>query len=191
MNPIESAKHFVMSHVQLPALASSTLPAAAKLKVKSSNIWLSKFSRVGDLIHYLGRFDAARKDPLYQTMKQHGLLTLEDVGAEFRKRYAAWANDRLRPSDFIIGETYSAHEILIFANVYDTRSGGMFVLTGSSERPAAVIVKATLRDGVYPNEWMEVGKRLKYFFKSIDGEFGDHFKTNAAILNNPGIPVLA
>ena len=124
-------------------------------------------------------------------MKAHNLLTFEDVVPEFRQRYGGWADDRTRASDFVVGERYSTQEILIFVDVYDLRSGGMFVVPGEAAAPGAVVIKATLKDGAYPNAWIDEGRRLKYYFKAINGKFGDHFKVNAAILNNPGLPVLA
>lgn len=189
LNPIEEARAFVMSQVQDPALASETLPTAAKHKVRSTNIWLSKFRRVGDLAGYLARFDSGTGDPLYLEMKQHGLLTFEDIRDGFFSQFSAWLGDKTRPSDFIIGRKYNAHEILIFANVYDTRSGGMFVLE-SGIKPSAVLIKATLEAGAYQNTWLEKPKRLKYYLKAREGEFGEHFKPNAAVLGNPGLPIL-
>jgi 5-methylcytosine-specific restriction enzyme A len=189
MNPIEAARSFVFGKVQKPALESLTLPPGAKYKVRSSNVWLSNFRRVGDLHHYLRRFDAAKDDPLYVELKEHGLLTFEDIEQEFAHRFGIWSQDRTRPSDFVIGDQYSTYDILIFADVYDTRAGGMFVIEAEG-RPSAVVIKATLESGSYPNQWLEDAKRLKYFLKAIDGVFGEHFKPNAAILNNPGIPVL-
>lgn len=190
MNPIEQAKSFVMESVQLPALTHKSLPNAVKFKVRSSNIWLSKFRRVGDLLHYLSRFDAANDDPLYLQLKSHGLKTFEDIRSEFADRFGAWAEDRTRASDFIIGDTYSSHDVLIFANSYDTRSGGMFVLPGAMGKPAAVVIKATLKDGSYANEWLQEGVRLKYYLKAIQGKFDEKFKANKAIIDNPATPVL-
>src|SRR4051812_33134433 len=105
LNPIDEARAFVMTQVQEPALASPTLPSAAKHKVKSTNVWLSKFRRIGDLASYLARFDSSSDDPLYLEMKKHGLLTFEDIKGRFFSRYEAWVKDRTRPSDFVIGKT--------------------------------------------------------------------------------------
>lgn len=190
MNPIEQAKAFVMNSVQAPALAHESLPKEAKFKVRSSNIWLSKFRRVGDLLHYISRFDASNDDPLYVLMKSHGLKTFEDIRSEFSDRFGSWAEDKTRATDFIIGDTYSPHEVLIFANSYDTRSGGMFVLPGAMGKPAAVVIKATLKDGAYANEWLQEGVRLKYYLKAIQGKFNEKYKANKAILDNPAVPVL-
>lgn len=188
-NPIEEARQFVFNRVQEPALASKSLPLAAKAKVRSTNVWLSKFRRVGDLVRYLRRFESAKNHPVYTELKSHGLPTFEDIAPEFERKFTLWLHDSTRPSDFVIGEQYGVYDLLIFANVYDTRAGGMFVIK-SGEEPAAVLIKATLRNGRYPNQWLSPGVVLKYFLKAVSGSFGEHFEPNAAILNIPGIPIL-
>lgn len=194
MSPIHAAREYVLEAVQRPALASS-LPESTKAKVRHSNIWLNQFKRVGDLFAYLKRFSADKQDETYLEMHALGLQTFEDIVEPFEKRFGDWVGDRMRASDFVIGETYSAHDILIFSANYDTRAGGMFVIE-SAGQPTAVVIKATLSGGRYANEWLERGRRLKYFLKSKtlkDGsvQFGEHFKPNAAILNVPSLPVLA
>lgn len=152
-------------------------------------MWLDRFSRVGDLLHYLKRFDVSHNDPTYVEMKAHGLLTFEDIVGEFSEKFDFWAHDCSRISDFIIGHGYSVFDILILARNYDTRSGGMFVLE-ADDKPTAVVIKATLSDGHYPNQWLKDGTRLKYYLKSISGMFGEHFKPNKAILENHQIPIV-
>lgn len=189
MTPIDKARNYIRSKVQDPALLHPTLPEEIKRKVKNSNIWLDQFERVGDLIAYLKRFDLGKNDPTYQILHSHGLQTFEDIVAAFEEEFSLWATDCTRPTDFIVGEEYNAHQILIFVRNYDTRAGGMFVLD-SGDKPSAVIIKATLSGGRYANEWIEESQKLKYFLKSIDSNFGEHFKPNAAILNTPRIPIL-
>ena len=192
MKPIDLARQYVQQAVQEPALAS-TLPAKAMAKVKHSDTWLKQFKRVGDLLVYLERFDQDKQDPLYLEIKSHKLQTFEDIVEPFKVRFERWANDRTRVTDFVIGETYSAHEILIFAGSYDTRSGGMFVLE-SGGQPEFVVIKATLEGSKYKNEWLAKPDRLKYFLKSRktgDTEtFGEDYKPNAAILNNKKISIV-
>jgi 5-methylcytosine-specific restriction protein A len=189
MSPIEKARSYIRSKVQDPALQHPNLPEDIKRKVKNSNIWLSQFERVGDLIAYLKRFELGSNDPTYQAMHAHGLVTFEDIADAFERDFSLWVNDCTRPTDFIVGEQYSAYQILIFARNYDTRAGGMFVLE-SGGQPSAVVIKATLSGGRYANAWLAEPHRLKYFLKSIGNEFGEHFKANAAILNNKNVPIL-
>lgn len=195
VTPIERARDYIRKQVQDPALLHPELSKDIKAKVKNSNIWLEQFKRVGDLIGYMKRFQLGSNDPTYQAMHALGLLTFEDIAPSFEKEFSLWANDCTRPTDFIVGEQYSAHEILIFARNYDTRAGGMFVLD-SGGKPGCVVIKATLTGGRYANEWLEAPNRLKYFLKSKTNPttdtvtFGESYKPNAAILNNPGIPIL-
>lgn len=186
--PIELAIGYVRNQVQIPAL-SSELPEAIKSKIRHSDIWLQKFKRVGDLLIYLQRFSLDLEDPVYREMKSFDLLTFEDIVSDFSKKFDRWALDCSRISDFVIGEQYSVFDILILARSYDTRSGGMFVID-SDGSPVAVVIKATLSDGHYANEWLDEPRVLKYYLKSISGVFGEDYKPNRAILENRNIPVV-
>lgn len=187
-SPIQLAREYVQAHVQRPALASE-LSDEVKSKIKHSDFWLEKFTRVGDLLIYLQRFEVNQDDPIYKEMKKFNLLTFEDIVGEFSRKFAQWSSDCTRISDFIIGHSYTVFDILILARNYDTRSGGMFVLE-VDDSPTAVVIKATLSNGRYANEWLDKPNILKYYLKSISGVFGEHFKTNKAIISNPGIPIV-
>jgi 5-methylcytosine-specific restriction protein A len=65
----------------------------------------------------------------------------------------------------------------------------MFVIE-SNDVPTAVIIKATLSEGRYLNEWLDEPRVLKYYLKSISDVFGEHFKTNRAVIENHDIPVV-
>lgn len=187
-SPIENARSYIYSTVFEPALSNLQLSDKVKAKVKHSRFWFDKFQRVGDLLVYLKRFNASNADSTYVELKNLKLKTFEDVVDDFEDKFSLWANDCTRASDFVIGNAYNVYQILIFARSYDTRSGGMFVLE-SGGKPSAVIIKATLDGGDYPNKWITKPTNLKYFLKSINGDFGEHFKTNAAIIENPSIPI--
>jgi 5-methylcytosine-specific restriction protein A len=189
LTPMEIASAYVRSRVQEPALTNSLLSKEIRRKVQHSEIWLGHFQRVGDLLAYLKRFNASKDDPIYLELKKLNLRTFEDIVDEFEQEFSLWSQDCTRASDFVIGENYSAYQILIFAGSYDIRAGGMFVLE-SGDKPSAVIIKATLDGGRYPNAWLSEPNELKYYLKSINNIFGEHFKPNAAILNNPLIPIL-
>ena len=189
MTPIERARAYVRSAVQQPALQNPFLSQEVRRKVRYSEIWLDQFQRVGDLLAYLKRFDVSKDDPTYIELKKLNLRTFEDIVAEFEEEFFSWSYDCTRASDFVIGEKYTAHQILIFGRNYDTRAGGMFVL-GAEGKPSEVIIKATLDGGRYPNEWLSEPNQLKYYLKSINNVFGEHFKPNAAIIDNPSIPIL-
>jgi 5-methylcytosine-specific restriction protein A len=189
MTPIELARAYIRSTVQEPALKHPSLTKEIRAKVQHSEIWLDRFQRVGDLLAYLKRFDRSKDDPIYIKLKKLGLTTFEDIVDRFEEKFSLWAHDRTRAGDFVIGENYSAYQILIFAQNYDTRAGGMFVLEAGG-KSSAVIIKATLDGGRYPNAWLSESTQLKYYLKSIKNIFGEHFKSNAAILNDPSIPIL-
>jgi 5-methylcytosine-specific restriction enzyme A len=137
MAPIDKARNYIRTNVQDPALQHPALSDDIKRKVKNSNIWIDQFERIGDLITYLKRFDLAKNDPTYQALHALGLKTFEDIVVAFENEFGLYANDFTRPTDFIVGNLYSAHQILIFARNYDTRAGGMFVLE-SGGKPSAV-----------------------------------------------------
>jgi 5-methylcytosine-specific restriction enzyme A len=186
--PIDRAKAYVFNLVLMPALNRS-LPEEIKNKVQNAHTWLSKFERVGDLYAYLSLFRTENGGMTYLAMKANNLFTFEDILDGFESQFSPWCNDRTRTTDFVEGREYSEFQILIFANAYDARAGDMFVISAEN-KPAYVVIKATLDSGMNPNEWIEVGVHLKYYLKSINGDFGEEFKPDPAILNNPDVPIL-
>ncbi|RQS11413.1 HNH endonuclease [Burkholderia sp. Bp9002] len=188
LSPVGHAIEYVRSTVLSPAL-NSQLPIEIKNKVKHVDRWLPNFKRVGDLSLYLARFDGDRSSAVYSAMKAHGLATFEDISSDFNRRFARWVSDATRPSDFVVGETYSPYDILIFVQNYDLRSGGMFTLE-TDGKTSFVVIKATFNGGRYANEWLIRDEKLKYFLKSKGNIFGEHYKPNAAILNISDIPIL-
>jgi 5-methylcytosine-specific restriction protein A len=189
---IDEAQSFISSHVLEPALDSENVSPKAKAVIKNSKIWLSHFKRVGDLVAYMNRFTGGAETEVYQSTKKAGLLTFEDIREEFNSRYGSWSNERTRLDDFIVGQSYSSYDILIFAGKYDTRSGGIFVI-GSENVPRAVFVKATLSGGRYENAWLEYPDRLKYFLKSRTAgdlvKFDEDYVENRTIIQNPNVPI--
>lgn len=189
MTPIDEALEYIYSEVLRPAIQSPLLSEKIRRKVKNTEIWLTHFQRIGDLLIYLKRFEASKNDPVFTELKKLNLRTFEDIVVEFEEKFILWSQDFTRVSDFIIGENYSSHQILIFAKTYDTRSGGMFVLK-SGGQVSSVIIKATLSGGRYANSWISEPNQLKYYLKSISNNFSERYKPNAAILDNHSIPIL-
>ena len=64
----------------------------------------------------------------------------------------------------------------------------MFVLS-SDEKPTCIVIKATLKGGMYPNEWVTPGQFLKYYLNSKNGVFNENFAANKAILDNHDLPI--
>lgn len=185
MTILEEAKQYLIDSVLNPALEHDELDKSIKDKVKYTRSWINHFPKVGDLSIYLNRFSENTNKTIYKELKKLGLLTFEDIVKDFNRRYNFLSNDITNQSSFIIGEKYSSFDILIFAQTYDTRSGGMFIL-GDNE---AVIIKATIDNGFYPNLWIEKDTILKYYMKSIKGKFKASYKENKVILENQEIPI--
>jgi 5-methylcytosine-specific restriction enzyme A len=185
MKKIDEAKKFIENEVLIPSLECEELSKSIKNKIISTKTWINKFSRIGDLYLYLNRFTLDKKNEMYESLKSVNLKTFEELVPEFNSKYTFFKNELTNASSFVIGNVYDSYDILIFAQKYDTRAGGMFVL-GNNE---AVIIKATLKGGMYQNEWLKKDESLKYFMKSINGIFKETYKENKAIIDNKNIPI--
>lgn len=185
---IASAREFIEQRVLRPALDSTSLDEKTKGTIRNTASWLPRFERIGDLVAYMDRFKGAADTPIYHALKKAGLRTFEDIHGEFMVEFGAWATERTRLDDFIVGQRYTGSHLVIFAGVYDNRSGGILRI-GKGAKPQAVFVKATFSGGKYANEWVDEGTRLKYYLKSRGDLFNERFVENAAIINNPEVPV--
>jgi len=194
INKIDEARAFLRDRVLLPALASVALDAKAKNTVRNSLHWIAHFHRIGDLVHYIGRFSGGADTDVYHGLKAAALETFEDIRPEFLGRLGAWQSDRTRLDDFVVGEAYTSFDLSIFAERYDNRSGGILPI-GEVGHHRAVFVKATLTGGKYSYRWIEDGTRLQYYLKSVtvggQVRFDETHKPNRAIISYPDIPVYA
>lgn len=188
MQPIEEAREFVRSHVLRPIWTHPALDDSIKNKARASDHRLEYFRRVGDLFDYLKRYEGKTGAPTYTALKAHGLTTLEEIVDEFAQRFATWTAERTTLADFVVGEPYTTWDVLVVVGRYDARAGGMFVM-GPSDAPDAVVIKATLEGGEYPNAWISPHETLRYYLKARRGVFGEHFVENAAILRHPQVPI--
>lgn len=185
---IDEARAFITDRVLDPAIASALVPPTVKATVANSRRWMREFQRVGDLIQYMDRFRGSTETDVYKGLKAVGLLTFEDIRDEFLSAFGPWASDRTRLDDFVIGHQYRSSELVIFAGVYDNRSGGILPI-GKVGQHKAVFVKATLAGGKYANEWLIPGETLKYYLKSRQEVFSESYVENAAIVNFPAVPI--
>jgi 5-methylcytosine-specific restriction protein A len=185
---VEDARSFVEQQVLDPALRSVSLAESVKATIRNTRSWLPRFRRIGDLIAYMGRFEGVAESDVYLDLKAAGLLTFEDIHDDFMTMFGKFASERTRLDDFVVGERYTGSELVIFAEVYDNRSGGI-LLIGPSAKPQAVFVKATFSGGKYPNAWLSEPERLRYYLKSRKKVFSEAYVENAAIINNPDIPI--
>jgi hypothetical protein len=184
MDLIYEARKYLLELVIEPAIASS-ISQEYKNKAKSTKVWINNFEYIGDLIDYLKRFRLEVNSDLYTMFKSHNLLTFEDVFQDFIDRFESPSNLRSNLENLHIGEEYTSHQILILAKKYDTRVGGILII-GDNQ---AVVIKATLDGGDYPNEWLKENESLKYYLKSINGKHSVDYKENAVILNTEYIPI--
>lgn len=185
---IDEARAFIESRVLQPALQSTAVSESAKATISNSTRWLRQFRRVGDLILYMDRFRGEAGTEVFKALRAAGLLTFEDIRDEFLETFAPWASDRTRLDDFVIGGRYSSFDLVIFAGVYDTRSGGILPI-GPVGNHKAVFVKATLSGGKYENKWLTEGSKLKYYLKSRNEVFKESYIENASIIDYPEVPV--
>ncbi|WP_207479601.1 HNH endonuclease [Arenibaculum pallidiluteum] len=193
---IDAVRAYITNKVFEPALASPAVSDEVKSTVRNSVRWLNQFRRVGDLLHYMDRFREAPDTPVYTGLKNAGLLTFEDIRDDLLMKFAAFRDERTILEDFVVGQEYRSDDLVIFAEIYDNRSGGILPI-GKVGRYKAVFIKATLNGGKYANEWLTAGERLKYFLKSRTNrhsgaiEFKESYIENAAIIEYPDTPIYA
>ncbi|WP_366516717.1 HNH endonuclease [Sphingomonas caseinilyticus] len=185
---VEDARAFVEEKVLSPALNSPGVAGKVRATIQNTRSWLPRFDRIGDLVAYMDRFEGTAETEVYKGLKSAGLLTFEDIHDEFMATFGKFASERTRLDDFVVGERYTGSQLVIFAELYDNRSGGI-LLIGDPPRPQAVFVKATFTGGKYPNTWLSEPDRLKYYLKSRSGVFNESYVENAAIIRNPDVPV--
>ncbi|MCW2382118.1 5-methylcytosine-specific restriction protein A [Sphingobium sp. B2D3B] len=185
---VEDARMFIEQKVFDPALSNPGLPEKAKATIRNTRSWLPRFRRIGDLIAYMDRFKGTGHTDIYRDLKLANLLTFEDIHDEFMSIFGKYASERTRLDDFVVGKRYTGSELVIFAEVYDNRSGGI-LLIGPVGNPQAVFLKATLSGGKYPNAWISEPERLRYYLKSRMEVFSETYMENAAIINNPELPI--
>lgn len=186
-NPINAAINFVIEEVEKPALNEPKLEKKFIGKVARAKTIVERMKKTGDLYRYLKKFefippigDSNRE--LYDRFKELNLKTSEDLYPEFVEKFKDHIDDVTVLDDFIIGEEYTSWDVSIFAKTYDTQSG--IYLIGDEPNYRAVFVKATFKEGKYPNEWIESDQKLKYYMYSNKGQFKKDYKYNQAILNS-------
>lgn len=184
---INDAIRFVIEEVEEPALEHPDLEDTFKRKVHRTKTVIQRMKKIGDLHRYLKRFEvpAPVGDPnleIYDRFKELNLKTSEDLYPEFVEKFKDYMDDVTVLDDFVIGKEYTSWDISIFAQTYDTQSG--IYLIGDEPNYQAIFVKATFKEGKYPNEWIEPNQTLKYYMYSLRDVFKKEYKYNRAILNS-------
>ena len=197
MNRIHEAQQFLNTTVFDPALDSSEVSEEIKNKIRNSKRWVAQFKKIGDLTLYLERFwnpnDPSGSPQTAQELEHYGLRTYESIEEEFRSRFTSAFDDFTTLDDFVIGETYTSWDLAIFARIYDNQQGIILIEGNAGLR--AIFVKATMNEGVYPNEWIVQKETLKYFLKGIKNRktgvtsFNENHKQNAAIIHSGDTPI--
>lgn len=159
---IEEARDFVIEKAIKPVLEDPMASDALIKNTRHSLSWLNRFDRVGDLIAYMDRFRGEGSGEIYGELQRRNLPTYESIHGDFMKRFGSWASERTRLDDFIVGKSYTGSQLVIFAEIYDTRSGGILRI-GRGEKLQAIFLKATFSGGKYANAWLDEPTRLKYF----------------------------
>jgi len=187
---VQLAKDFVISKVDDPALNHRDVSNDIKNKVRQSKIIVSQFRRVGDLYLYLQRFTMMTQPHLkkvYDELKKHDLLTYEDIVREFESKFADYLNQTTTPNELYVGNIYTAWDISILARKYNVQSG--IYLLGTKPYYQAILVKAVMEGGKYPNEWIVPGQELKYYFHSRKDDFSIIHKFNQAVIHSQNTPI--
>jgi 5-methylcytosine-specific restriction protein A len=143
MSKILEAQDFIVDNVLQPAIDSQVTPKKSKDVARHLITWIKQFKRVGDLVQYIERFKENVENEDIAGVKAAGLPTLEDIRDSFLTKFGPYADDRTRLDDFVIGQTYTGYDIVIFAKRYDLRSGGILPI-GKVGEHIAVFIKATL-----------------------------------------------
>lgn len=185
---IEEARNYLMERAINPVLESDQTSKGLLDNTRNTKVWLERFDRIGDLLIYIDRFRGESENGITRELEGLGLNTFEKIRPDFMQKFGGWASDRTRLDDFVIGRKYSSFQILIFAQRYNLLSGGILPIEHNGVL-RAVLVRATMSGGTYANQWLEEPQRLKYYLKSINGDFRESYKDNAAIINSPNIPV--
>lgn len=183
---IETAKDFILSTVDDPALQHPNLGQDIKYKVQSSKNIVRNMKKVGDLYRYLIRFQQVPlpgTSSVYDEMKSLNLLTYEDIFPRFMQMFQNYIDDITTIEDFIIGQTYSSWDIATFAKTYNVQSG-IYLIPGQPSQYQAIFIKATLNGGKYPNEWIIPGEELKYYFYAPNDNFNPEYKYNQTIIQS-------
>lgn len=187
---VEKAINYLLKEVIEPSLKSKNLDQKYKNKIQNSKNLIRNFSKVGDLYRYLERFQNSHgsgNDDLYKAMKKNNLKTFEDIFEDFKEKFKYKIDDVTTIDDFIVGEDYSSYDIGIFAKTYNIQNG--IYLIGDEPNYQAIFIKATLKNGAYPNEWIKVNEELKYYMYSLKDNYDPEYKFNQAIINSDNIPI--
>lgn len=187
----KDAKKLIQNSIHDKALNSPDVTTKTKNVIRSHMTWFNSFKTVGDIYRFLkSNADSDSGKRLSSQLERSHIPSYESLLSEFEAQFKSELMLVTQFADFKVGKSYMSRELLIPIGKYDTRLGGI-QLHESEGDIKEIVIKATLNDGKYPNEWLSKGKLLKYYMKSISGVFKESYKDNAAIINSIDIPIHA
>ncbi|WP_370200428.1 HNH endonuclease [Roseibium sp.] len=187
---LEAAQAFILQNVIEPGLAHHALENKTKKSLKNASTWIKHMPSVGDLNHYLSSAVRSANKQNYNALKEHNLLTFEDIRPEFEIVFRDEINQYFDPNQIKVGETTNSYFVNILGRSYNLQSSGILpVKFGNAV--AYTVIKCTLEGGEYDNEWLEEDITLKYYLKKNRGEYSITHSYNAAIIENPEVPIHA
>ncbi|WP_417801151.1 HNH endonuclease [Tenacibaculum sp.] len=186
---LTSAKELIFERIYNQALNHNSISSKTKNIIRSQKSIVGSLQKVGDIHRFLlNMVSSAEDSPAYTELTSNGIDTYESLLPLFESRFKEKLNDKSRLCDFIVGNQYTARQMLAAIDKYDTRLGGIQLHEKNNE-VEEIFIKATLNDGKYPNEWLSEDKILKYYMKSVGTTFKESYKDNAAIINSEGISI--
>ncbi|ERM57994.1 HNH endonuclease [Vibrio cyclitrophicus] len=191
MSKLQEAKDFILDNCLLAALDSTELSERNRNIAKSQISWVNNFKTIGDLYRYLSVATSKSHDHV-EEIQQLGRHTYESLLPEFEKIFAPWLHERTLLSDFVLNQSYPARDLLSAIGKFDTRCGGIQLHKIEGE-VKEIVIKATLNNGKYPNQWLSDDKLLKYYLKSVKRNDVETFKVeyedNNAIIHSGDKPI--
>lgn len=185
---IKTAQQQILDHLITPALVQ--LPAPYRHTLIRIRALIEHCPRVGDLCRYLEQLSDRKgeTDSLSEALSAHGLPTLAAVSAALNETAGSARGECSTVSQLVVGQHYSAYVLAIIAGTYNIQPGIHLVKHGQTIE--AILLKATLTDGKYANQWLVPGETLQYYFYGPDGVYSRDHAYNRAIIESGTRPIL-
>lgn len=182
------AQQYVLDRLITPALKD--LPPQYRHTLIRIRTIIERCPRVGDICRYLDQLSDRQGAPdgLSEALSAHGLPTLAACSAALNEAAGSGRNDRSLVHHLVVGQHYSAYVLAIIAGSYNIQPG--IHLVKHNEALEAIILKATLADGKYANQWLIPGETLKYYFYGPDGVYSRDHAFNRAVIESGSRPIL-
>jgi 5-methylcytosine-specific restriction protein A len=185
---IKTAQQQVLDRLITPALAQ--LPPQYRHTLIHIRTLIERCPRVGDLCRYLEQLSDRQGEPdgLSEALSAHKLPTLAALSAALNEAAGSARDERSTVRQLVVGQHYSAYVLAIIAGTYNIQPGIHLVKSGQTIE--AILLKATLTDGKYANQWLVPGETLKYYFYGPDGVYSRDHAFNRAIIESGTRPIL-